>query len=386
MKVDRLCQEIESLLNADFFDTFYGKRHIAMKLKSKEGQDLFNDAQIEAIIRFNEMKERSPKVFFHGHRVSLSTDSGHAREQYDHIMRLHSGGASLICNQTQKVSNNIAYLTDFLARKFECRVHGNLYITPPKMTAFRPHYDKHDVIVIQLKGSKKWSFYELPIPQQGRNIYEKSELKKTDELSLKAGDLLYVPHGLIHSAESTSESSWHITLGLTGYYWKDALKDLIEQAATPQNLSLFKRLPVKSGQQNQLEGEAIALLEMIKTQVDLSAGLTKFKEESPNIDSHGLPIPEYGFTKPEDINENQLFSFIDSSQLKVETSKERLVISMSAKAQKLHLKTSLLGLVNRMRSAEEFTSMSLKGNESDRDIRLFLSFMMENGFIKTVGK
>jgi len=379
-----LCQEIDKLLDADFFETSYGK-HFALKHLSDElVKDFITDAQVEAFIRFNEMKERSPKVFFHGHRVNLTNDKGHDKAQFDHIMRLHSGGASLICNQTQKVSSNISFLTNFLEQKFEGKAHGNLYVTPSKMTAFNPHYDRHDVIVIQLRGSKKWSFYAPHHSKVEKHSFSKDDLEKTDEVVLKTGSVLYVPHGLIHVAESTDETSWHITLGIKGYYWKDALKDIIDQAANPHHLNLLRRLPIKSGTATQLQDEAKALFDMMKSQVDLSHGLAKFKEAYPDLASPNLAEPTQGFAAPDSIDDNQLFSFINPSELIVETSEERLSLSHPDRKSQLYLKLSLLGLISRMRKTSEFSPASVGGEETIRDVKLFFSFLMENGFIKTL--
>lgn len=382
MNADRLCREIDKLLGTDFFETSYGKHHALMRLPEAQTENLFTDSQVEAFIRFNEMKERSPKVFFHGHRVRLDNAPDHSKQKYDHIMRLHNGGASVICNQTQTISKNIRHLTSFLEQKFEAKTHGNLYITPAKMTAFNPHYDRHDVLVIQLRGSKKWSFYAPHKSEDGKHTFEKNSLEKTEERILTQGDLLYVPHGLIHAAESTNETSWHITLGMAGYYWKDALKDLIDNAAGPYNLNLLNRLPLKGGTSDQLQNKAGALFEMMKSQIDFSKGLEKFKAEYPDMGLSDSTEPLHAFIEPEAIDDHQFFSFIDLSELTIQTSEERLSLSVTGRKRKLHLKTSLLDLITRMKVSSQFSPASVSGEESIRDVKLFFSFLMENGFIK----
>ncbi len=39
-------------------------------------------------------------------------------------------------------------------------VQANAYVTPPKSRGFDPHYDVHDVFVLQTTGSKHWKVYE----------------------------------------------------------------------------------------------------------------------------------------------------------------------------------------------------------------------------------
>ena len=52
----------------------------------------------------------------------------------------------------------------------------------------------------------------------------------TRELTLQAGDLFYCPRGLFHSARSTDEISLHITLGLIGKTWADAMAEAVSAA------------------------------------------------------------------------------------------------------------------------------------------------------------
>jgi ribosomal protein L16 Arg81 hydroxylase len=384
MNIDSLCDRIKTFLDADFFEKYYGKKHVLLQLNMDAAHNLFSDTQIEAFIRFAATKEKSPQVFFYGHAVNQSYSSSYDSSGYDHLMRLNRGGASLIYNQTQKVSSRIAYLTNFLEHQFECKTHGNLYVTPAKMTAFNPHYDKHDVLVIQLRGSKKWSFYEPLDKQHKGNTFKKEQVREVKNLTLAPGSLLYVPQGLIHAAESTNEASWHITLGLTGYYWKDALKDLIDTAANPSNLELFRRLPIESGKQGDFNKQASALFEMMKGQLDFSAGFTKFKKEYPGIADHQAAIPTYSFQNPESIADNQLFEFIDLDQLSIEESEDRISLQTPSREHGLHLKRSTLSLINRMKKAHEFSCESIMEEESGRDIKLFFSFLMENNFIKPV--
>ena len=39
----------------------------------------------------------------------------------------------------------------------------NVYLTPPGAQGAKPHYDTHDVFVLQVEGSKKWTIYGTPV-------------------------------------------------------------------------------------------------------------------------------------------------------------------------------------------------------------------------------
>ena len=94
-------------------------------------------------------------------------------------------------------------------------MQANLYITPPKAQGFSKHKDDHEVLAIQICGSKVW------------------RLSATDgahEVVLAAGGLLYVPAGLEHEAASAREPSIHIALGLKAVYAFQLLEELADSA------------------------------------------------------------------------------------------------------------------------------------------------------------
>ncbi|EDQ86327.1 uncharacterized protein MONBRDRAFT_11172 [Monosiga brevicollis MX1] len=114
-------------------------------------------------------------------------------------------------------------------------VHG--YVTPPGAQALKPHTDPYDVLVIQTYGEKQWTICTpQPAGAQNRTDAEKAQLQEIvrhsiqgctqyeawqlakmecQAITLKAGDVLYLPKGIIHYATTTeSMGSTHITLSL----------------------------------------------------------------------------------------------------------------------------------------------------------------------------
>ena len=63
----------------------------------------------------------------------------------------------------------------------------------------------------------------LPIKSQRYNSDQYSPGEVIDEFVLNAGEVLYIPRGVMHAAASTSETSLHITLGFLGYSWAELL-------------------------------------------------------------------------------------------------------------------------------------------------------------------
>jgi hypothetical protein len=90
------------------------------------------------------------------------------------------------------------------------------------------------VFVLQVSGSKRWTLYDtgivLPLRGQAFDPGKHAAGPPTREFTLRAGDLLYCPRGLFHSARSTDEASLHITLGLIGKTWADVMIEAVSAA------------------------------------------------------------------------------------------------------------------------------------------------------------
>jgi hypothetical protein len=111
-------------------------------------------------------------------------------------------------------------------------VHTNLYLTPPGAQGFDPHYDTHEVFVLQIEGIKHWRLYgpgrELPLPEE-RATYSPDQLGPvTHETTVRPGDLLYMPRGHIHEAFTSDSLSLHLTVGVKLYRRVDLLYRALE--------------------------------------------------------------------------------------------------------------------------------------------------------------
>ncbi|WP_082966588.1 JmjC domain-containing protein [Mycolicibacter sinensis] len=137
------------------------------------------------------------------------------------LARVHAemaGGYTVICNNIEKYLRPMSTLTHAVEVELNFPTHVNAYLTPPASTGFLPHYDHHDVLVLQIQGSKSWYFYgDHPVPphlMQQMHEVDPAGLPEPTSLNLAAGDTLYLPRGRVHSAETTSQASVHLTVGI----------------------------------------------------------------------------------------------------------------------------------------------------------------------------
>ncbi len=78
-------------------------------------------------------------------------------------------GATIILPQLHNSMFNLGEFCRSLEEVFSCHIQTNIYLTPQvnaEGTAnqgFPPHYDNHDVFVMQISGSKAWRVYGTPV-------------------------------------------------------------------------------------------------------------------------------------------------------------------------------------------------------------------------------
>ncbi|NNG05486.1 MAG: hypothetical protein HKM95_15490 [Inquilinus sp.] len=162
------------------------------------------------------------------------------------LYQLFADGSTIILPQLHTRVPPLAAFCRGLEREFGCRFQTNIYMTPGEAQGFKPHYDAHDVFVLQIAGSKDWRLYGTPVelPLKGQRF--NSERHETGAVSqtftLHPGDMLYVPRGLVHDASSSDEVSLHITTGVMASTWTDLMLDALSAVAL-EDVEFRRSLP-----------------------------------------------------------------------------------------------------------------------------------------------
>ncbi len=147
------------------------------------------------------------------------------------VYELFSNGASVILNQLHTCIPSLGALCRALEAELSAPVQTNAYLTPARSKGFPPHFDSHDVFVLQLTGSKRWRLYGTPItiPHRGQTWDSKVHGAGaiTQEFDIHPGDTAYIPRGLVHDAQTEDDISLHVTVGLMTYTWTDLLLDAL---------------------------------------------------------------------------------------------------------------------------------------------------------------
>lgn len=155
------------------------------------------------------------------------------------VYRLWNEGSTLVL---QSLHTGCSRLIDWI-RSIEAElghpVQVNAYLTPSDSKGLGIHYDTHDVFVIQIDGRKHWRVWSNPtesLPLQDERAAFKSETDMRGTLFfdgvLEAGQILYMPRGYFHEAETSDSHSLHLTIGALVYRRLDALRMLLDSAVS----------------------------------------------------------------------------------------------------------------------------------------------------------
>ncbi|WP_369808551.1 MULTISPECIES: cupin domain-containing protein [unclassified Mycobacterium] len=163
------------------------------------------------------------------------------------LYNAYNSGYTIIINRLQARWGPIAILCRSLEESLRHPVNINLYFTPRHSQGFSPHFDDHDVFILQLAGEKRWLLYDfqskaLPLATADRPVLKDEIGQPREEILLESGDVLYIPRGHIHEALSTSGSSLHLTVGVNVFRWVDLLEEALRVAAA-ENVRLREAVP-----------------------------------------------------------------------------------------------------------------------------------------------
>jgi ribosomal protein L16 Arg81 hydroxylase len=128
-------------------------------------------------------------------------------------------GFTIVADGVERYVRAIASLAHSIEVELNFPIQVNAYITPPGSRGLVPHYDDHDVLVLQIQGSKIWHLYNgVDIPAHEMQRRDKAVptdgLPLPTDLRLEVGDVLYLPRGLVHAADTNAEPSIHLTVGI----------------------------------------------------------------------------------------------------------------------------------------------------------------------------
>jgi hypothetical protein len=97
------------------------------------------------------------------------------------------------------------------------------------------HHDTHEVLSLQVAGEKRWLVYDpvlvLPLKDQRYRSALGPPGEPVLDVTLRAGDTMYLPRGWLHQALTSDSDSLHITVGVNVRRWIDEAHRAIDARA-----------------------------------------------------------------------------------------------------------------------------------------------------------
>lgn len=158
-----------------------------------------------------------------------------------------SAGATVVLQSLHRTWPPLARFAADLEHAASHPVQANAYLTPPGSRGLAPHRDGHDVLVLQLHGTKRWTVEGLGQPE------------------VPTGDVLYLPAGTLHSATTGDHASLHVTIGILRTTYRAVLERLVAADG-----SLDRPLPLgyAAAPADELEAGLAVALDAVRALVD----------------------------------------------------------------------------------------------------------------------
>ncbi len=208
--------------------------------------DLFSAAAVDQLVAAHGLRTPFIRMARDGKVLAASsfTGSGGAgagvTDQVvdDRVLAHIDEGATLVLQGLHRTWPPLIGFTAQLAAELGHSAQINSYITPPANQGFSPHYDVHDVIVLQIAGRKRWIIHEPVVrdPLEDQNwetvrtqVAERAAEPPLIDTVLEPGDSLYLPRGTIHAASALGDTSIHLTIGIHPITRRYLLQRVVDQ-------------------------------------------------------------------------------------------------------------------------------------------------------------
>lgn len=217
----------------DFIEAFVRKRRWFAKAPNpRRAESLLPRWMLDRLVVSNVLPPERLLIMRNGVLVEphqIRTDDGLLR--HEAIESLMAEGVSFVVNGIDDEVPAIAQLCDSLERRIGHSTWVNAYATYGRGGALPPHYDDHDVLVVQVHGTKRWFGHGTPIPFPIERSPDGVDFGPPvwEEL-VEPGDVLYVPRGEVHHTAVEGDLSVHLTLGIEPRRGIDLVSKVLEAA------------------------------------------------------------------------------------------------------------------------------------------------------------
>lgn len=212
--------------------------------------DLFNIARLQSLFASEAIRLAYVDVFDSGQLTRL-VDMQHksGKTGLAVIAQRFRGGSTIRVRDLDRFDVRLGSFVEEIRRLFAAETQINLYLTPPAQTGFAPHFDITDVLILQCLGAKSWRVFDdysnrvdLPLMETNWDPERFKPASAPNPIRMSAGDVLYLPRGVMHQAFCTERESMHLTISLTPLTMVDLLTRELHRIGSA-NVQFRRRVP-----------------------------------------------------------------------------------------------------------------------------------------------
>jgi lysine-specific demethylase/histidyl-hydroxylase NO66 len=232
-----LARSIEPVPAEEFAAEHWERRPLLVERAGRgRFDDLLSEADVERLVCTSGIRHPAFRLVKAGETISLAdytVDIAWRPTAFsktadpERVATAFADGATIVVQGLHHWWEPLARFCRDLERELGHPAQANAYYTPRDSQGLPVHHDTHDVFVLQVAGEKRWLVYEpvweLPLKDQRYKPEMGEPGPAVLDVTLRAGDTLYLPRGWLHEALTSETDSLHLTVGVSVYTWLDAL-------------------------------------------------------------------------------------------------------------------------------------------------------------------
>lgn len=208
-------QLFETLQSSDFSESVFRKKPFALP---KAAPELRKQLGLDRIVGILQTGHANCWLPLNGQLPP----NANGRLTAEDAMSGFTSGRTVLIRHSEQADRFIQSLAERFAHDYNADVDIQLFGTPASHVGFGWHYDIEEVFIVQASGVKTYNVRANLQPGPYTSVYVPKDFNdfllraaaEEQEVTLAAGDLLYLPAGTWHTARAVTDS-WHFSIGLT---------------------------------------------------------------------------------------------------------------------------------------------------------------------------
>ncbi|WP_330925126.1 JmjC domain-containing protein [Candidatus Sororendozoicomonas aggregata] len=216
-------EDFESELSKKFEKAYFLKKN-ASKL-----HDYFSCDDAEAYLKNNEgWLQNILMLYQNGQDFPIPANLKlNAKGQFNYVLDAFKSGATLKLEELEKRNFTISEVCRYFENIFGGKSWCKAFWTSFDEEGVPAHFDTTSIVVVQIDGAKVWQLWdgllEMPNSSMAYSLNHSQLGKPKTEVTLEAGDILYLPAGVPHAAKSVDNHSLHLGFAIEPISYLDVL-------------------------------------------------------------------------------------------------------------------------------------------------------------------